>query len=33
MLGLGKEKGLVGLDIGSYAIKAVEFKSKKKTER
>ena len=27
---LGKEKGLVGLDIGSYAIKAVEFKAKKK---
>ena len=26
----GKDKGLVGLDIGSYAIKAVEFKSKKK---
>ncbi len=30
MLGLGKEKGLVGLDIGSYSIKAVELKSKTK---
>ena len=30
MFGLGKEKELVGLDIGSYSIKAIEFKSKKK---
>lgn len=30
MFGLGKEKGLVGLDIGSYSIKAVEFQTKKK---
>lgn len=30
MFGLGKEKAIVGLDIGSYAVKAVEFKSKKK---
>jgi type IV pilus assembly protein PilM len=30
MLGFGREKDLVGLDIGSYAIKAVELKSKKK---
>jgi len=30
MFGLKKDKGLVGLDIGSYSIKAVEFKSKKK---
>jgi type IV pilus assembly protein PilM len=30
MLGLSREKGLVGLDIGSYSIKVVELKSKKK---
>jgi type IV pilus assembly protein PilM len=30
MFGLGKMKEVVGLDIGSYAVKAVEFKSKKK---
>ena len=30
MLGLGREKGIVGVDIGSYSIKAVELKSKKK---
>jgi len=30
MFGLKKNKGLVGLDIGSYSVKAIEFKSKKK---
>ncbi len=30
MFGLGTEKGVVGLDIGSYSIKALELKSKKK---
>ncbi len=30
MLGFGGEKSLVGLDIGSYSVKAVELKSKKK---
>lgn len=30
MLGLGSEKGVVGLDIGSHSIKAVELKTKKK---
>ena len=30
MLGFGREKSLIGLDIGSYSIKAVELKSKKK---
>ena len=30
MLGIGRGKDLVGLDIGSYSIKAVELKSKKK---
>jgi type IV pilus assembly protein PilM len=30
MFGMSKEKGLVGLDIGSYAVKAVELKPKKK---
>lgn len=30
MFGIGKEKGLVGLDIGSDSIKAIEFKTKKK---
>jgi type IV pilus assembly protein PilM len=30
MFGLGKAKGLVGLDIGSSSIKAVELKAKKK---
>lgn len=29
-LGLRREKGIVGLDIGSYAIKAIELDSKKK---
>jgi type IV pilus assembly protein PilM len=33
MLGLSREKGLVGLDIGSYSIKVVELKSKKKGDR
>ncbi len=30
MFGLSKEKGIVGLDIGSYSIKAVELKIKEK---
>ena len=30
MLGISREKGLVGLDIGSYSIKAVELKARKK---
>jgi type IV pilus assembly protein PilM len=30
MLGMSREKGLVGLDIGSYSIKAVELKARKK---
>lgn len=30
MFGLGKVKSLVGLDIGSYSVKAVEFKTKKR---
>ncbi len=30
MFGLGKVKSIVGLDIGSYSIKAVEFKTRKK---
>jgi len=30
MFGFGREKGIVGLDIGSYSIKVVELKSKKK---
>jgi type IV pilus assembly protein PilM len=30
MFGLGKAKGLVGLDIGSYSVKAIELKSKAK---
>lgn len=30
MIGLKREKGIVGLDIGSYAIKAVELTPKKK---
>ena len=30
MFGLGKAKGLVGLDIGSYSIKAIELKPKAK---
>jgi len=30
MLGFGREKGLVGLDIGSHSIKAVELNPKKK---
>ena len=30
MLGISREKGLVGLDIGSYSIKAVELKAKKR---
>lgn len=33
MFGMAREKGLVGLDIGSYSIKAVELKSKKKGNR
>ena len=33
MFGMAREKGLVGLDIGSYSIKAVELKSKKKGDR
>ena len=32
MIGLKREKGIVGLDIGSYAIKAVELTSKKKNQ-
>jgi len=30
MLGLAKEKSVVGLDIGSYSVKAVELKIKEK---
>jgi len=30
MFGLGRDKELVGVDIGSYSIKAVELKAKKK---
>lgn len=30
MIGLNREKNLVGLDIGSHAVKAVELKSKRK---
>ena len=33
MLGMSREKGLVGLDIGSYSIKAVELKTRKKGDR
>jgi len=33
MLGLNQEKGIVGLDIGSYSIKAVELAAKKKKDR
>ena len=33
MLGMSREKGLVGLDIGSYSIKAVELKARKKGGR
>jgi len=29
MFGLGREKGLVGLDIGSHSIKAIELSPKK----
>lgn len=32
MFGLGREKSVVGIDIGSYSIKAVELKAKKKDE-
>ena len=32
MFGLAKEKSLVGLDIGSYSVKAVELKIKEKTK-
>jgi len=32
MFGLAKEKSLVGLDIGSYSVKAVELKIKEKNE-
>jgi type IV pilus assembly protein PilM len=30
MFGISREKGLVGLDIGSYSVKAVELKAKRK---
>ncbi|HYA49450.1 MAG TPA: type IV pilus assembly protein PilM [Burkholderiales bacterium] len=30
MFGMSREKGLVGLDIGSYSVKAVELKAKRK---
>jgi type IV pilus assembly protein PilM len=33
MLGLSQEKGIVGLDIGSHSVKAVELTSKKKADR
>jgi type IV pilus assembly protein PilM len=33
MFGLSREKEVVGLDIGSYSIKAVELKSQKKGEK
>jgi type IV pilus assembly protein PilM len=33
MLGLSQEKGIVGLDIGSHSIKAVELTSKRKGNR
>ncbi len=33
MLGISRQKGLVGLDIGSYSIKAVELKPKKKGDQ
>ncbi len=33
MFGLTKEKGVVGLDIGSHSVKAVELKAKKKGQR
>jgi len=33
MFGISREKGLVGLDIGSYSVKAVELKPKKKGDR
>jgi type IV pilus assembly protein PilM len=33
MFGLGREKDFVGLDIGSYSIKAIELKHSKKSER
>lgn len=33
MFGIGQEKGIVGLDIGSHSIKVVELKSKKKKEK
>lgn len=32
MFGLGREKDFVGLDIGSYSIKAVELRHRKKSE-
>ncbi len=33
MLGLSQDKGIVGLDIGSHSIKAVELTAKKKRDR
>jgi type IV pilus assembly protein PilM len=33
MLGLNQDKGIVGLDIGSHSIKAVELAAKKKRDR
>jgi len=32
MLGIGREKTIVGVDIGSYSVKAVELKTKKKED-
>jgi type IV pilus assembly protein PilM len=33
MFGISREKGIVGLDIGSYSIKAVELKAKKRGDQ
>jgi type IV pilus assembly protein PilM len=33
MLGFGQDKGIVGLDIGSHSVKAVELSAKKKKDR
>ncbi len=33
MFGISREKGMVGLDIGSYSVKAVELKAKRKGDR
>ncbi len=33
MISLGKNKGIVGLDIGSHAVKAVELRSRKKGDK